>query len=247
MNFFHVLGHAFNAYRRNIKLISFFSIPFLISLPLALALPNFTALGGIFLRFGSIRYDLALTDALIIFAALVLSLLLFSFAVVAINLVIKSQRTLLRLTSRDIEKIEEKTFKLFWVYAIVFVIALAVNYFLYDFGLHTTIGAFVSFLVALFVMFAGQALVLEDLDVRHVMTRSASLIGRKTLFVIGFFVVAIALILINTAIFLAIGEGLGEHALLARYAAIVVNALLILPFLECLKVQVYLSKYSLLN
>ncbi|MGC8850771.1 MAG: hypothetical protein ACP5O3_00875 [Candidatus Micrarchaeia archaeon] len=247
MSFYAVLRHALSAYIRNFKLISFFSIPFLVSFPLALVLPNFVSLGSIFLRFGSIRHDLTIFDALLIFAALVFALLLFAFSVVAVNLVIKSQRTLLRLNSRDIEKIEVQTFKLFLVYAAVFAVSFGVNYLLYDFGLHTFLGALFSFALSLSVLFAGQAIVLEDLEARHVFSRSISLLTRKPFYVAGFFGVAVLLLLANDALFLALGTALGEQAMISRYLSIVVNALAILPFLECLKVQIYLSKYSILG
>jgi len=246
MGFGSLVSYAFEAYRRNVKLISFFSIPFLIVFPLALAMPNFTALGGIFLRFASIQRDLSLLDAVIIFAALVFSLLLFSLAIVTVNLLIKSQRTLLRLTSSDVEAIEAGTFKLFWVYAVVFAFVLAVNYALYDYGLHSTLGALISFVVAAAVFFAPQAIVIDGVELRHAVSRSVSVALRRLPYFVGLLVLASFLLLANTWVFLELGNSLGEAALYARYAAIVVNALFILPFIECLKTQVYLSKYTIL-
>ncbi|NYZ75141.1 hypothetical protein H0O03_02660 [Candidatus Micrarchaeota archaeon] len=247
MGFVSLVGYAFDAYRRNVKLISFFSIPFLIVFPLVLAMPNFTALGGIFLRFASIQRDLSLFDGLVILAALAISLILFSLAIVAVNLLIKSQRTLLRLTTHDIETIESGTFKLFWVYAIVFAFVFAVNYALYDYGLHTTLGALISFIAAAAVFFVPQAIVVENVELRHAVGRSISVALRRLPYFLGLLVVAGVLLLVNAWIFLEIGNGLGEAALYARYAAIVVNALFILPFIECLKTQVYLSKYTILD
>ncbi|HII39459.1 TPA: hypothetical protein HA318_05670 [Candidatus Micrarchaeota archaeon] len=247
MGFGSLVVHAWQAYFRNIKLISFFSIPFLICFPLVLAMPNFTALGGIFLRFASVQRELGIVDGALILAALAVSLLLFSFAIVAVNLLIKSQRVLLSLTSRDLEAVETGTFKLFWVYAIVFAFVLAINYALYDYGLHSTLGALVSFIAAAAVFFVPQAIVIENIELRHVVERSVSIALRRLPYFVGLLAIAALLLLVNTWIFLQIGSSMGENALYARYAAIVVNALFVLPFMECLKTQVFLSKYTILD
>jgi hypothetical protein len=64
--------------------------------------------------------------------------------------------------------------------------------------------------------------------------------------VLLFLVVSAVLILVNDTIFLNVSQDPRTFAY-ARYAAMVINALVILPFLEVFKVQVYLSKYTILN
>ncbi|MCX6767766.1 MAG: hypothetical protein NTY90_03505 [Candidatus Micrarchaeota archaeon] len=251
MSFLSILGHAVEGYRRNLRLISIFSIPLLVTLPLTLFLPNFVALGGTFLRFGSIGRDISLLDASLIVLAFLVALLLFSFALVLINLLIRSQRTLLRLGHRDAERIESSTARLFMIFLAVFLVTLAFNFFLYEvrfYGipLHTTLGALFGFVLAVAVIFTPQAIVIDDLKTLHAIGMGMWVIERKFGHFIKFLLLAAALLLVNTGVFLAIGA-LSGQMLWAKYAAIVVNSIVIVPFLEVLKTQIYLSKYTLLR
>src|SRR3989338_4537056 len=183
--FVGLLKHAFGSYFKNIRLISFFSVPFLIAFPVSLLLPNFVAMGSIYLRIGSvISGDLKPTEIALILGLALVSMLLFSFALVAINMLIRSQRTLMKMTFYEFERIEHYTYQLFYLYLLAFAPVFLVNLYLYQYGLHPTVGALVAAIAALGVLFAPPA--------------------------------------------------------------VVINALLILPFLEVLKVQIYLSKYTIL-
>lgn len=242
MSFVDVLGHAVRAYRRNWKMLSFFSAPFALMFPLSLLLPNFVALGGIFLRYGSIRSDLGTVEAAGIVLVYLVSLLLFSFTLVGINLIIKSQRTLHRLTHYEQEKIEQHTFSLFTLFLLVFVVSFLVNLFLYDTGLASTVGLFISLLLSLAVLFVPQSMVLEEMGLVNSLKRSLSLSFWRFPSLVAFLAVASGLVLLVTFVFLQFSD-----FRMARYLAVLVNALIILPFLEVLKAQLYLSKYTLLR
>lgn len=237
-----VLNHSVRAYSRNFRLLLFFSFPFALIFPLSVLLPNFVALGGIFLRYGSIRADLSTLEAAFVVAVYLVSLLLFSFALVGINLVIKSQRTLLKLTHYEKEKIEAHTLQLFTVFLFVFVLSLIANLLLYDYGLSSSIGMAVSFVLALAALFVAQAMVLEDLSIGASLKRSVSMLYYKPAAVLFFLAVAMVLVLFVSYVFLQFPDYRP-----ARYLAVLVNALLLLPFLEVLKTQIYLDKYALLR
>jgi len=243
--FVGLLGHSIQAYGHNIKLISAFSLPFLVAFPLALSLPNFVSLGGIFLRIGSIR-SLSVLEAAYIVAAFFVSLLLFSFAIVAINVVLRSQRTLTHLTHYEVEKIEHCTFRYFRIMFIAFLAGLAANIFLFEQGLHYTVGAVVSFGLAVAVLFAAQAIVIDDMRGWNAVGRSISLIFHQFKHFVLFMAFAAVLLVANDFFFLQLQSGAGL-GMAAKYLAVAVNSLLILPFLEVLKTQIYLSKYSLLD
>jgi hypothetical protein len=243
MSFSEVLNHTFSAYKKNFKLIMFFSFPFAIVYLLSALLPNFISLSGIFLRYGSIQSDLAFWDAVVIVAPFLISLAFFSFALVAINLVIKSQRTLKKLTFYENEKIESNTIKMFTVFLGVFVILLLLNLFLYDYQLTSSFGLLFSFLLSTAIVFVPQALVIDDLGMMPSIYMSIGVIFRRFTYFIYFLVIASFLIILNTMLFLELGSALPY----ARYFAVLVNALVILPFLEVLKTQIYLSKYTVLK
>ncbi len=244
-SFNSVLWHTFDSYKRNFPLLLLFSVPFLVVFPLALLLPSFSSLGGIFLRFGSISRDVALLDVFVIAVAFCISLLLFSFGLVAINMIIKTERTLKTLPFYELQKVELYTFRLFLVFFVAFLLSLGVNVFLYEYGLHASLGALISLLFALLVVFAPQVIVVDDQKPRHVPAMSWRTILNKfplffTYVVIGFVLVAF-LGLVVTSFSSSLGHPETPHLVAA-----VVNALIILPFLEVLKTQVYLAKYSLL-
>lgn len=246
MSITKLLAHAIEAHKMNLKLISFFSVPFLIAFPLSLLLPNFIALSGTFLRFRSIMSTLTLFDAVFITIVFLVALALFAFTVTAINVVIRSQRTLNRLTHKDAERIEACTFKLFLVFLLAFLVVLLVDTMIYQyylFGAYGVLaGLLVAFLVSLAVLFAPQAIVIDDLSVARAVEMSLNIVRRRFGFFVFFLVVAGALVLFNTWFFMQL-QGIWLYS---RYIAIITNALLILPFLEVLKTQIYLSKYTIL-
>ncbi|MBI4406343.1 hypothetical protein HY571_00325 [Candidatus Micrarchaeota archaeon] len=240
-----VLWHTFDSYSRNFSLLLLFSVPFLVVFPLALLLPSFSSLGGIFLRFGSISRDVALLDVFIIAIAFCLSLLLFSFGLVAINMIIKTERTLKTLPIYEFQKVELYTFRLFLVFFVAFLLSLGANVFLYEFGLHSTVGAFISLLFALLVVFAPQVVVVDDQKPRHVPAMSLKIIRNKFSLFLSYLVIGLVLVLLLGFVLTSFSSSLG-HPETPHLIAAVVNALFLVPFLEVLKTQVYLSKYSLL-
>ena len=242
MSFSKVLGHAVDAYEGNLKLILAFSIPLLIAFPLSFLLPNFVALSGTFLRLGSVKLDLSATDVVITVIAILFSLVFFSFAIAAINVIIKSQRTLNRLTSRDIESIEHATFNLFFIFLTAFAAIVGFNLLLFENGISIFWGQLFSLIVASMVLFAPQAVVIEDASLSGAVFKSVTLIQRKFGFFLLFLVLAAFLFLANSWIFLELGKAFS----LARFFSLIIQSLIILPFLEVLKTQIYLSKYALL-
>ncbi|MBI3588461.1 hypothetical protein HY095_04665 [Candidatus Micrarchaeota archaeon] len=247
MTFAKLVGHALKAYSENLRLLSFFSIPFLIAFPLALLLPNYVALGGIYLRLGSIGADVSAIELLSLLAVLLVSLLLFSFAVVAVNSVLRAQRSLNALKHTDFERMEEATIKLFTVLLAVFIASFAFNLALFESGaasegVRIVLNSLFSFALALLVLFVPQAIVIDNASVEHAVALSYSMATKKFRYAIAFVALAAVLLALNAVVFSALAAVLPFAPLIA----IAFNALVFLPFLEVVKVQIYLSKYSLL-
>ncbi|MFH1779923.1 MAG: hypothetical protein ABH803_02130 [Candidatus Micrarchaeota archaeon] len=250
MTFRTLLNHAFNAFKRNLNLIVFLSVPFLISFPLAFFLPNYSSLSGIFLRFSSVGLDLSFLQGAFFIGMVLVSLLLFSFAIAAINVVIKSQRRLVALTTDDLHLVEVGTFKLFFIYLLAFALVFIANLLLFE---HTfqgiafigsrSLGMLFAFLVSLVVLFAPQAVIIDELKISQALDRSLVTIRRHFKDCVLFIVFAAFLLIVNTLIFMELGK---NGLVFSRYLSLIPNALIILPFLEALKTQIYLSKYTLL-
>jgi len=242
-----LLSQATEAFWQNKRSILLFSIPFLLAFPLVLLLPNYAAFGAIFLRPGSIGSDVALPQLLLMLAVAVLSLLLFSFAVVAVNSIVKSQRTFNRLKHMDFERMETATLRMFVVYAVSFISVFAFSLLLFqthavEEKTRLALTALFSLAVYLLTLFAPQAVVIDNLGADSALSVSAKTVFAKFSSVIFFALVALVLATVNAAIFLF----LQDYFFWAPLLGVLANSLFILPFLEVFKVQIYLSKYSLL-
>ena len=245
----NILAHTSAAYGRNGKLILFFSVPFLVAVPLLSLLPNFSTLGGIFLRFGSVPATLSLVEFGFIAAIFLVSLLLASFAIAAVNVVIRSQRTLNLMSHYEASRIEHATFRLFFVLLAATLVILASNLLLLDlhvnFGgkvvaLQPLLGSLVSFVVSAAILFVPQAIAVDDAGVPQALRKSVKFVFQKPAYFVLFLVAGSVLLLLNDALFLTVMPGS------ARMASLLVTAFLIVPLLEVVKTQIYLSKYTLI-
>ncbi|MGC8694559.1 MAG: hypothetical protein ACP5RI_02990, partial [Candidatus Micrarchaeia archaeon] len=104
----NILQYTIETYKENISLISLFSISFIIAFAILVfaSLPTYSDAGGIFLRIQSLYMDMNAFNASIIIISTLLSLLFLSFAIVAINIVVKHKRTATRITKEVIEGLE---------------------------------------------------------------------------------------------------------------------------------------------
>ncbi len=246
MSFSVLLLKAWEAYRGNARLISFFSIPLLIAFPLLLLLPNYTALGGVFLRLGSLGADVSISEIVYLLVVLLISLLLFSFGIVSVNSVIRSQRTLSKIKHADLERMEEQTFRLFGLLLIVFLAVFGFNLLLYnaqvDEKIRVILNSLFGFAASLLVLFAPQAIVIDGARIEHALHLSSSVLSRKPASVVAFLAFGALLVLLNGLVFTSL-QGVYSYSTVVGFAF---NSLFIIPFLEVLKAQIYLSKYSLI-
>ncbi|MDP2717535.1 MAG: hypothetical protein Q8P02_02215 [Candidatus Micrarchaeota archaeon] len=244
-----IFGTTLEAYRMNGKLILFASVPFLLVVPLLFLLPNYASLGALFLRYGSVPGNLDFAGMAFILAVYLASLLLSSFAIASINVVIRSQRTLNRLTHYEVQHIETAALRLFVVYLTATAVILAANLLLLDaqilwngqsVALQPVLGSLLSFLVAGAVLFAPQSIAVEDTPVAKAVAKSTAFMLRKPALFVSFLVAASLLFVANDALFLVVlPQG-------ARLATLLVSGFLIIPFLEVFKSQLFLSKYNLI-
>lgn len=246
-NFQTVFSHAVRAYGHNIKLISLFSVPFLVAFPLALLLPNYTAFSGIFLRPDTIGSQATLVELALMLAVVLVSILLYSFSLASVNAVVRAQRTMVTLRNLDFQRVEETTFRIFGVLLLVFFLIFAFSLLMVQFGLFNgqasmALRALFGLIVAMAAIFAPQAIVIDHASVENAIVLSVKMISNKTAYTVGFLAAACVLVALNTQVFI----WLGQYAGLAPLLGLAVNALVISPFLEVLKVQIYLSKYTLL-
>jgi len=240
---------ATTSYISNWKLVSFFSIPFLLAvlIPLLVQMPVYVTSGGIFLRTGSLYTDLGMFDVGVIVASFLLSLFLVSFGIVAINLVIKSQRTFTNIRTEVYQSIEKYVLNVFWLYLTTAMVLLIFNLISYEFGINQWLTPIMGMLISLPIIFAPTAMVIDDQGPYAAMRSSLSVVKRHPSLFLMWILLGMLLISFIDLIFLAIGSSVPGFSPFARYFVLVLNSLLILPYLVMLQVQIYLTKYTILQ
>lgn len=240
-----VLKLTASAYLQNWKMVVFFSVPFLLAflIPLLAPTPTYSTLGAAFLRTGSMYVDLTGFDVAIIVAAFLVSLFLVAFAIVGLNLLIKSQRTFTNIKTEVLEGIERYVITIFWIYLTAWVLMLLVNLVGYEFGVNQWLSPIFGLLISLPLFYAPTAIVIDEQRPFRAMESSLSMIRKRfTLFLLWIILGIAVLSFIDVAfIFL---KGIIPYP---RYLLLVVNALVVLPFLIMLQVQIYLTKYTILK
>ncbi len=224
-----------------------FSIPFLIAFPLALLLPNYVSLSGIFLRPDTIGNQASIEMLALTVGVSLIAILLYSFSLAAVNVVVKSQRTMVKLKNFDFELVEEATFRIFGVMLVIFALIFTFTLLILRLDPTDSIYSLIAravfmFVISLSALFAPQAIVIDRSSIENSLSLSYRIVKTKTAFTIGLIAVTFALVGLNTVIF----DGLSNYLFFASILGLAVNALVISPFLEVLKVQIFLSKYTLL-
>ena len=239
----NILSYSFKAYKENIKLISFFSIPSLIAflIPAVVNTPVFSALGGSFLRTGSIP-DMSGSDLGIVICGVLISLYLMSFAIVNINLVIKSQRTGTSVKKEVIKGITGYTLNVFSLFLLGTIALLIIQLVTFEMGAQMWLAPLLSLIVWLPLFYAPAGLVIDDLRPYRAAQKSVSMIISKFPYFLLWLVIAFVL--------LALFDGLSLALLPHKVGSLVVlllNSLLLMPFLIVLQTQIHMSKYTILD
>lgn len=239
----NVLTYSLNAYFRNIKLISLFAIPALIAfvIPLLVATPVFSALGGTFLRTGSIP-DTTAADFGVIIIAVLLSLYLTSFAMVNINIVIKSQRSATSIKNEVMKGITGYTLNVFLFFLLGTIALLIIQLLTFELGAQAWLAPLLSILAWMPLFYAPPALVIDELRPFRAAQKSFSMCFSKLpQFLLWLFIAFVLLSAFDLLFLYTLPHKLGSLAVL------LVNSLILMPFLIVLQTQIYLSKYTILD
>ena len=240
----NILSYSFKAYRENIRLISFFSIPALVALliPLLVNTPVFAALGGTFLRTGSIP-DITATELGIVIAVVLASLYLVSFAIVNINLVIKSQRSGTSIKNEVLKKgITGHTFNVFLLFLLGTVALLIVQLVTFETSVQGWLAPLLSLVAWLPLFYAPAALVIDEMRPFRAAEKSFRMVFSKFPYFLLWMGIAFVLLSALDLLFL----GVLPHKI-GSLAVLVLNSMVLMPFLIVLQTEIYLSKYTILD
>ena len=236
-----VLKHTVNAYTRNIKLMLFFSVPALLAflVPILLPLPTYIAVGGTYLRTSSMP-ELTQFDIALMALAFLLSLFLISFAIAAINIVVKSQRTLTNIKKEVVAGIEKYVLNIFWLFLTVELLYVIVGLLAYEWGVQNWLNPLATLVGSVLLIYAPAALVIDDMRPFRAVEASIKTVVRAPLLFLLWIAVAVVLLSLSEVVALA----LLQHKT-AQMLVLVLNSLFFLPFLIVLQAQIYMTKYPL--
>ena len=230
------------SYMKNLDKVILFSIPMLVAfiIPYLVSLPTFPAIGGIFLRLGSLP-DITSIDIGIMVLSYLVSLYLMSWVIVSINIIIKSQRTNINIKKEVIKGMKGYTLNMFFLYLLMTLIWFAVQLITYDIAYRNVITPLLIFLIVVPFFYAPSALVIDKVSPEKAVYRSVKHVIRKPLLFILWLVVGVIMLSVLDLVL---------YAVVPDYAAwlfLIINSLLISPYLIVLQINMYISKYSIIG
>jgi len=246
-----VLKLTYNAFLRNWKMVSFFSLPFFLAflIPLLAPTPTYLAAGASFLRTGSMYIDLTPIETAEIVASFVVSLFLVSFAVVSLNLVIKSERTFTNIRKEVMEGIGKYVITVFWLYLTAWVLMLIVHLATYESEFAGILSPIAGFIISLPLFYAPTAMVIDEMRPAQALRASVGTLGRQPVLFLLWLVIGIAAITAVDVLAIALAKTVNVPPAFSLVFPIIVlaaNALVVLPFLIMMQAETYLAKYTII-
>lgn len=233
--------HAWNFYKRKMRLVVLFSIPFIAAslIPLLVSAPSYLAVGSVFIRTGSMPE----IDSLGIFVtilAYVLSMFIVSHVITNLNLLIKEKRTQTKTKSEILKAVGKYTLKIFVLFVLLVLITLALQLATYGLEQQEWVYPILLGVASLAFFFVPPAVVIDEKSTMHALKTSIDLVIKRPVLIVSWIVLGFILISVSELIFFYIvGPVFGP------YLTMVVNSLFILPFLIILQSHMYMERYPL--
>lgn len=233
-------NHSLEFFKERYKFIILFSIPFFIALliPMLVPAPTYIALGGVFLRTGSIPELDAAQVAVAILAYLV-SMYIISDSIVNINLLIKSKKTLTKIGAEVVRAMGTYAVNIFLIYTLAAVVMLVLQLLTFDFAYRGIVLPIIMMLLGLVLFFVPPAIVIDGMKMRHAVAASAMMVARKLPHVLFWAVAGAAALAIVEFVFLFFPYPYGI------YLTMLFNSVVVIPFLLVYQTFIYMKKYPL--
>jgi len=243
----NIIEATFSAYLKNIKQVLFFSFSFLITflIPIFAGMPTFIALGGIFLRSGGIFLTLTLKDALVIAFSMLASLFFLSIGIVAINLLIKAQKTYTKTSKSKISEFSIYTLKVFSILLVFSFFQITLSLLGYLYNLQEFVYLLI-FILSLFIFYAPAGIVIDDFSIKNSLFYSIKFIFKKPAYFLIWLVFGICFISLLTFI-CSSTQNFVLGFPLSEFLALTLNSFFVAPMLIILQAESFLRKYPLLK
>jgi hypothetical protein len=236
-----VFRYATDFYLKRLKLIVIFSIPFILAslLLFLVAAPTYLALGSVFLRTGSIP-ELSILDLALAAVAYVLAVFIISDTIVNVNIVVRSKRTLTSIKTEVLAALEKYATRIFYIYTLMLLLLFVVQLLLYENPLAPWLYPLFAFILSFLLFFVPPAVVIDNSDTPTAIRRSVQMALRNPTFVIIWTLLGL--------ISLSVVELFAQLVFpspFSGYFILLVNSLIVLPYLILLQTQMYMEKYPL--
>jgi hypothetical protein len=240
----NVLKYAAETYTKHLRLILAFSLAFIIAflIPVFASFPTYSDLGAIFLRTASIYLNLNLIDIAVVVISVLFSLIFLSFAIVAINVIVKHSRTRTRVLFDDTATTEIYTGRVFIVLLLFTFILMVVNAATYGSRYSGIITAIAGLLLTPLFFYAPASIVIDDRRIARALRASVAFFARRFDYFLLWLVIAIVLLSVVDLIFVA-----ASGTLLSRYVVLIIDSLFVLPFLVVVQSEMYMKRFAMLK
>jgi len=237
---------SLGAYFESLSLISVFGFLVFAVMLLLLGMFTYVVVGAGFIRYADVLAGaIPIADALILAVVGIVSLFSVSFLATAVTLIVKLRRSMDDIQfTKLLVKFPRYVLRLMIAWGIIGIATFLIGLVFNAVGLPSFLTALAMLLIWAFFIFLPQAMILQDKEFVDALKESASYCIKKPLGVILYY----ALTIFMLAILLVIDVGLGQTGIF--WLPVLVDTLLlflfVIPFLEVLKANLYLTRYRLL-
>lgn len=234
------LHYAKNFYFERLGILVIFSIPFILAF-VVLALvpaPTYLSIGAVFLRTGSLP-DLSILDIILTVLAYGISFYIIADTLVNVNLIIRSKRTHTNIKSEIMKAAGSYALRVFYIYTIFLLASFVVGILLNQTSFGNWLLPIFNLALSFVTFFVTPAVVIDNLNTPQAIKKSFEMSIRKPHMIAVWTILGFVALSILKLVF---GFVLPVYS---EILVLVINSLLILPFLTTLQTQMYMEKYPL--
>lgn len=236
-----MLEYAAGFYLKKVLIIALFSIPFFIAaiVPLLVPAPTYLAAGALFIRTGSLP-EFSLPGIVFTIIAYAIVMFIISDTIVNINIIVRSKRTLNDTTQEMFSAMQTHALQIFVFLTLFEVLLFVVQILTFENSLQSIIYPLFAFVLSFLLFYVPPAVVIDNVGLVEAIGNSVRLaVRRPELILIWLLIAAVPLISVKFVADLLFA------GIYAQYFVLLLNALVLLPFLIILQTQMYMEKYPL--
>lgn len=239
----NVLVNAVRTYSKHKELILFSALSLIIAflIPMLSPFPTYLSIGSTFLRTASVYSNLSMFNIVVIIASTLFSLLFLSFAIVMINLIIKYNKTKVRMTREVISGLERYTANVFFVLFLFTFILMLVNVLTYSTSFSGVLTAIAGLALTPLFFYAPSSIVIDERTFTRALRSSVSFVFKRFDYLVLWLVVSIVLLSVFDLVFMPLGP------MVYGYVVLIFDSVFILPFILVLQGEMYINRFAMLR